>query len=442
MRRNYSRKARAVGDCYNPSVKPWPLACIAFALLTTYSASATLPTQSAPIIWQDQAMVAGELLKVRAGYEVALELAKPGATWELRAGGTAIPASLVGIVGAETATKIGLPFTQSSSAVLADLTIVSDQGLILGRMNTLRFNFSGMSLKCSVRFETSADGKTYKSVGREQVLYQEVSQGKIISLLDAAVDFVPQKYLRMTFAGARGSTLKDIVATFTPQPVGQREVPVMLGAMVTAADKSAYIWPLQFSSTRDFVTRLDLQADAPGTAREVAIAALDSKMQPQRTIARAVWADRITAGGSEHSQYGIAVGGLAPGLQYGVVVKASNPPFPLTAVKAYTNDAWLVFYAPEKTDLMLMLNPVTKYNISHPQYDAAKAREAGAVGPLICLAAQQVVLKPELRTPSPVQAAQKYVGRWWRTYAYGICAVVLALLAGALLRKRSCPEED
>lgn len=442
MRRNYSRKARAVGDCYNRSVKPWPLACIAFALLTIHSASAALPTQSASIIWQDQAAVAGELLKVRVGYEAALELAKPGATWELRAGGTAIPASLAGVFGAETVTKIGLPFTPVVSAVPGDLTVVSDQGLLLGRINTLRFSFSGMSLKCMVRFETSTDGKTYKSVGREQVLYQEVTQGKIIALLDAAIDFVPQKYLRMTFSGARGNTLKDILATNTFQPAGQREVPVMLGAMVTAADSSVYIWPLQFSSTKDFVTRLEIQADAPGTAREISITSLDAKMQPLRTITRAVWADRIAAGGSERSQYGIALGGLDPGLQYGIVVKASQPPFPLTAVRAYTSDAWLVFYAPEKPNLTLWLNPVTKYTITHPQYDAAKAREVGAVGPLICLAAPQVSLKPELRTPPPLQAAQTYVDHWWRAYIYGISAVVLALLAGVLLRKRASAEVD
>lgn len=418
------------------------MACLALTIVLAQGASAAAQVQSAPIVWREQAFIAGELLKVRAGYEVARELVKPGTSWELRAGNTAIPASLAGSAGINSATPLNLPFKPTSAATAADLTVVTDQGTSLGRMNTLRFSFSVVSLQCTVRFETSADGKTYQAIGREQVLYQELTAGKIIALTEASIDFAAQKYLRITFVGARGAALKEILATYVPASYGEREIPVTFGPMATAADASSCIWPLKLASPQDLVTRLELQADAPGTAREITLVTLDAQSQPLRTITRFVWADRLAAGGIQRSSYGVTLAGLDPAMQYGLMTKAGDPVFPLTAVKAYTCDVWLVFYTPAKADLMLWLNPVTQYHITHPLYDAAKARDVGSVGPLACLATPQVSRMPEPRAPQPLQAAQTYMGHWWRAYVYGISAVLLALLAGALLRRRADTTAD
>jgi hypothetical protein len=337
---------------------------------------------------------------------------------------------------------MSLLFTQSSSASTADLTVVINQGLSLQRINTLHFGFVAMNLKCKVKFETSPDGKAYKAVGHEQVLYQEVSNGKITSLLDAALGFAPQQYVRITFLGAGGCELKEIIATSTPQPSAQRGIPVTLGPMAAAGEPGKFVWPLKFAGAQDLVLRLELHADAPGTAREIAIAALDAKIQPLRTIARFVWADRIMAGGIERSEFATALPGLDPNTQYGVVTDAGDPVFALTAVKAYTNDVWLVFNAPASTNITLWLYPAAKHGISHQQYDASMARDAGAIGPLASLARPAIATKSARYTPKPLLSAQAYLEQWWRAYAYGAGAFILLSLAVALLRKRYREADD
>lgn len=402
------------------------------------------PVGTAPINWHSETGIAGELLKVRVGYEVARELAKAGSTWELRADSTPILASLCGIPGAEsTSAVISVPFKKVVNSSVADISVVTDQGLMLGRINTLRFGFTAMHLRCVVRFETSADGKAYQRVGREQVIYQQLSHGKITSLLDASIDFTPQKYLRITFVGAGAVELKEILATIVAQPSGLREIPVTLGAMLETGKPAKYVWPVKFSAAQDLVMRLDLQADAQGTARELTIASLDAKLQPLRTVARFVWADRIQAGGIERSEYSITLPGLDPSEQYAVVANASDQAFPLTAVKAYTSDVWLLFNAPAKdAKLVLWLNPVLKYSVSHPQYDIAKARQAGEVGSLACVAAPAVAMKPVPAKPQQFQTTRAYIEKWWRAYGYGLGAILLALIAIALLRKQPSTLDD
>jgi hypothetical protein len=421
--------------CYNPAVKLLVF-IIGVAALICGSAPAERQMSAAKLKWQGPPAAAGEVLKARLSFVLVQQLARPGTTWVLRAGADAVPAGLAGVTAATIAPSIDLPFTQYNDLNSKELVLLVDRGAKPQPINSLHLELLAPSLKCTARIAASDDSHGQAAGGAEQLLYQEITGGRILALTDLNVNPAQHRWLRITLKDAQLAEVKKITAqNLTPPPV-LRETLAVLGDEIAGKEAGTRIWPVAFGDQQGQISKLEFTADTPGAVCEIALAILDAQQQPLRTIASGIWADRLQCGATQRSAYNLPVTGLDPQGRYGLVVRAGNQPVTFTSAKAYVQDAWIVFAAPASTELTLWLNPNERTLSEHERFDAAQARAVGEFGALMSYAMPGRATPKHSLLPEPLQAAQAGFIRWWRVAAYAAGALVLLLAAVLLLRAR------
>lgn len=391
-------------------------------------------------MWDATPPDSGELVKVAVPEEAARQLLQAGEHWAMMSGVNQVPAVLIGgISGGDQQPVYGLAFTSSAQAKPGDLVAVIDRGTSPAALNELSFRFASQRVCCKVHVEGSKDGKAYQSIGPDQLVYQEVADGRLIALTDVKLDPQQLRFIRVTIFGAGGVVLKEIQGRLRKDEPFTAQVPVTLGPSVAGPTAGELVWPLTIANPQDLIMRLDLLGDAPGTACEFSIAALDDQHRPLRTVARGVWVDRLQAGGVERSEHGLELPGLDPMQSYGVITSGKNPPV-FTSVKASKRQLWLAFYMPADTSLQLVINPKHRTASPNTVYPVHNAITAGVIGQLVCSAPVTPLPSAVDSTENTMDDWQTTVLTWWRTAAYAAGAVILLLFAGVLLHKRR--EED